>query len=252
MHVFVTGSSGFAGVHLARELLAHGHRVSGFNDVTAPPTAAREVKHYSGDVRNATDVRTAVTEAAPDACVHLAALTSIAEGTSSPDDMLAVNVHGTLTLLNALRELCPAARVLVVSSSTVYRPSEGAPVREDAPLEPLNLYAASKAAADLSALAYARAYRMNVMTVRPTNHTGPGQDARFVVPAFAQQLMAIKDGTSASPLKVGNLESRRILLDVRDVVRAYRLLLEHGRPGLAYNLSAGASVPMIRSAAGPT
>ena len=108
---------------------------------------------------------------------------------------------------------------------------------EDTPLQPLTIYGISKAAADLATLAHAKQYGIHAMTARPNNHTGPGQLPPFSIPSFARQIKAIARGESTPPMRVGNLESRRDLADVRDVARAYRLLIEKGRAGEAYNIS---------------
>ncbi len=244
MHVLVTGVAGFAGRHLARDLRAAGHTVAGYD--CAPPDRAPAVDVYiAGDIGDRQALDAAVAAARPDAAVHLCGRTFVPESWEHPDDIVRVNLLGTLALLEACRRRAPAARVLVVSSAEVYgtRPRP-APVAEDAPLDPDNPYAISKAAADLFALRLAAHHRSPVMTVRPGNHIGPGQRGPFAVASFAAQVAAIRRGDTPAVLRVGNLDSRRDFTDVRDVVRAYRLLLERGRPGLAYNLSSGRQVTL--------
>ncbi|MFA5042790.1 MAG: GDP-mannose 4,6-dehydratase, partial [Kiritimatiellia bacterium] len=188
-------------------------------------------------------VNAVVAQTRPEACVHLSAISFVPEGWRNPDALFSINLLGTIHLLEAFRRHSPGARILVVSSAEVYglRPRPG-PVQEDDLLDPDNPYAISKAAADRLALLYERQHGLKVMTVRPYNHIGPGQAPHFVVASFAAQLAAIareQAGQTMPPpavLKAGNLDSRRDFSDVRDVVRAYRLLLEHGRPGRAYNL----------------
>jgi len=114
-----------------------------------------------------------------------------------------------------------------------------APLREDDPRRPDNLYGLSKFAADQAALLYARHHGLPVMTARPLNHIGPGQAREFVVSAFVEQCVAIARGRQPPEMRVGNLESRRDFMDVRDTVRGYRLLIERGRPATAYNLAGG-------------
>jgi GDP-4-dehydro-6-deoxy-D-mannose reductase len=145
-----------------------------------------------------------------------------------------------MRLLRAFRRHAPKARVVVVSSSRVYgRPDTHQPAEEASPLDPSNLYGVTKMAADLGALHWARHHRLPVMTARPVNHIGPGQSPQFAIPAFAQQLIRIARQEAEPVLRVGNLESVHDFLDVRDVARAYRLLLERGRPGCAYNIASG-------------
>ncbi len=156
----------------------------------------------------------------------------------NPDLVLSVNVRGTLNLLEAFRRHAPSARFLFVSTAQVYgMREEPAALDEEAPLAPLSMYAVSKAAADLAALAHAVHYGMPVMTARPSNHTGPGQAPRFAVAAFARQVREIAAGLRPAVIRTGNRESLRDFSDVRDVVRAYRLLLERGTPGRAYNIA---------------
>jgi GDP-D-mannose dehydratase len=184
--------------------------------------------------------RSLVRDARPDACLHMAGIAYVPRGWTEPDLVFSVNVEGTIRVLEALRRLAPAARTLVISSAQVYgNTPRGRPLTEDDALEPDNLYGVSKVAADLMALLYARRYGMAVMTARPCNHIGPGQSTDFVVPAFAAQLKAIAAGRREPVMRVGNLESLREFADVRDVARAYRLLLEGGVGGRAYNIATG-------------
>lgn len=233
MHVLVTGGAGFAGRYAVAELAAHGHRVSVLD---LPGAAAVEGVEacYAADVSSAADVARAVVECRPDACLHLAGMAFVPEGDANPGGVLRANLHGTLHVLESLRALGKPVRALVVSTSQVYGASD-VPIDEDAPLVPSSLYAVSKAAADLLALSFYRQYGQDVIVARPTNHTGPGQSPRFAIPAFAAQVRRAK--TQKCPvIRVGNLESERIILDVRDVVRAYRLLLESGAAGQVYNI----------------
>jgi GDP-4-dehydro-6-deoxy-D-mannose reductase len=237
MRVLVTGAGGFVGRHVTRELTASGHEVVACDQVFAAPVEGA-ADSVVADLCAADAMRGVVQRARPDACLHLGAIAFVPAGQSNPQAMLAVNVLGTVHLLDAVREHAPRARVLVVSTAHVYGPhAENGVLSEDAPMRPLSVYAMSKAAADLASLSYAEHFGLHVMTARPTNHTGPGQSPRFVIPAFIAQLKAIAEGKAAPVMEVGNLESRRDFVDVRDVARAYRLLLERGRAATAYNIS---------------
>jgi GDP-4-dehydro-6-deoxy-D-mannose reductase len=133
--------------------------------------------------------------------------------------------------------------MLIVTSSEVYgRRPRPAPIREGDAMYPDNPYAVSKMAADYHALLYARRYGMPIMTARPDNHTGSGQSDQFVTTSFASQLAAMARGQQEPVLHVGNLKSRRNFTDVRDTVAAYRLILEQGHPGEAYNIAAKEAV----------
>ncbi len=241
MRVLVTGASGFAGQHLARELLAHGHEVVAFD--LEPVETAGDLTAVQGDIRIRAEVAECVKKAHPDACIHLAALAFVPDGDRNPLPMLDVNVCGTLHVLNALRDTAPACRCLVVSSSRVYGNVAG-PVTEASPLLPAELYGISKVAAESAALGYAQHHGVPVIVARPGNHIGPGQSPRFVVPAFASQLKAISVDRADPVLRVGNLDSVRDFTDVRDIVSAYRMLVEGGSPGEIYNIASEAQFPV--------
>jgi len=243
MRVLVTGVRGFVGRHLVPELSRHGHTVYG---VTLPGEEPFPPPYgFTCDIRDAESVRQAVRQAAPEACVHLAGIAFVPTGWTNPDLVFSVNLNGTIHLLEALRSEAPGARTLVVTSSEVYgREPSARALTEEAPLNPSNLYAVSKVAADLSSALYARRYGMTVMTARPQNHIGPGQSPNFMSQSFAAQLAAIASGKAPPILRVGNLECLRDFTDVRDVARAYRLLLEGGRAGEAYNIASGKLIPV--------
>jgi GDP-4-dehydro-6-deoxy-D-mannose reductase len=233
MNILITGALGFVGRHVTAELERAGHDVYR-HDVEYEPGV------YYSDLRDADSVQKLVRSLKPDACIHLAGLPFVPLGWKDPRLVYNVNLMGTVNLLEAIRLESPTTKTLVVSSSLVYKTSgDHAPVREDSQMHPPDIYAISKIAADLTALGYAQKYEMHVMTARPINHIGPGQSSEFVMSAFARQLRAIAEGRREPVMRVGNLESRRDFVDVRDVARAYRLLLEKGRPGEAYNIATG-------------
>ncbi len=249
MRTIVTGAAGFAGHHLVRELLASGHTpISADAAPPSSPSAADLPDYHQVDLRDPGAIWRFVRDCRPDACVHLAAVSYVPDSDRDPSLALSVNVGGTLSLADALHDEAPRARLLFVSSAQVYGASHGAagadaaaPIPETAPLRPLSLYAVTKVAAELALLARAETCGQDVVIVRPGNHTGPGQSTKFVAPAFAEQLLEVAVGKKAS-VAVGNLDSVRDFSDVRDVVRAYRLLLEKGRTATAYNVSGGARV----------
>ena len=239
MRVWITGICGFVGRHLASELAAHGHAVEGF-DRAAP--AGLDAPVHVGELTRTDDVRAALKAARPDACVHLAGVASVGAAARDPAACCDVNVRGTLNVLDALRTTAPACRTLVISTAHVYGDAPaGAPLDEDTPFRPGNLYALTKAMADEAARYFARVHGLPVMVARPVNHIGPGQTAEYVIGAFAARLSALAHDGGPAELRTGNLDSRRDFMDVRDTVRAYRLLLERGRPGRAYNLASGRS-----------
>lgn len=241
MRILVTGSRGFVGRHVQNDLQVAGHEVLGL--IHAAERPARSAQEFEGDICDANRMRNLVRDLRPDACLHLAGVAFVPVAWSKPEFVFEVNVQGTLNVLDAFRTEAPEARILIISSAEVYGLQNcQRPLTEQDPMNPENLYAVSKQAADLTSLLYTRRYGMAVMTARPCNHIGPGQSADFVVPAFARQVNEIASGRSEPRMRVGNLESTREFLDVRDVVEAYRLILEKGQPGLAYNVGAGGSV----------
>jgi len=241
MRVLVTGVTGFVGRHVLDDLHGAGYEALGF-DLEPPPGLAAD-RFAAGDLRDPASVENAVRRLHPDACIHLGGIAFVPTGWSYPHLVFEVNLVGTIHLLESFRRFAPSARLLVVSSAEVYGQTGGdGAIAEDAPLTPSNLYAVAKAAADASARLHAQRYGMPVMTARPQNHIGPGQSPLFVTSSFAEQIARIAAGTAEPVLRVGNLDSERDFTDVRDVARAYRLLIEKGRAGEAYNIASGRRV----------
>ncbi len=241
MRVLVTGSRGFVGRHVHDALTAAGHAMVGL--ILPAEGPARGSHERVGDICDAAAMRALVRELKPDACLHLAGIAFVPVAWSKPEFVFSVNVQGTLNMLEAFRAEAPAARLLIVSSSQIYGLADrGHPITEDMPMDPDSLYAVSKMSADLSSLLYARRYGMAVMTARPCNHIGPGQSLDFVAPSFARQVASIAAGMAEHRMRVGNLECTREFTDVRDVAKAYRLLLENGRAGQAYNVGSGSLI----------
>ncbi len=193
------------------------------------------------DLRDADSVAQAVASTRADAVIHLAARAAVSESFSDPHGTYAVNFLGTLNLLSALRSTGFAGRFLYISSGDVYGavPLADLPIRETHPIAPRSPYAVSKAAAELLCGQWERTHDFDVVICRPFNHIGPGQDRKFAISEFAAQLVAIKRTGAAQILDVGNIDVTRDFLDVRDVVRAYFLLLKHGKRGLVYNVCSG-------------
>ncbi len=242
MRILVTGIAGFVGHFLTKELIAAGHEVVGI-DISLKRQPEGITKALRLDLTKAESVLNALATLKPAACIHLGGIASPTVARTHPEMMLNTNVLGTANLLEALRQTTPDTRMLLASTSYVYGSSETESlIAEDAPISPVSVYAVSKASADLMTLAYSRDYNMRTMTARAANHTGPGQSPDFVVPAFARQIKAISAGTQPAIMRVGNLDSERTFMDVRDIVRAYRLLIEKGECGKAYNVASSERV----------
>ena len=194
------------------------------------------------DLLDAAAVRAAVDEVRPTAVYHLAGATHPGRSWNHVEATLATNVRGTHHLLEALRAAKVQASMLIPSSAMVYKPLE-APLAEDGPLVPPNPYGFSKLAQEQLAL---RAVRdgIDVRIARPFNHIGPRQDSSFVASDFARQIAEIEAGRRGPENVVGNLDARREMTDVRDTVRAYRLLMQYGRTGRPYNVSSGVAQPI--------
>lgn len=239
MRALVTGAAGFVGCHLARALLAEGHEVVGtLQRGHAAPAGLGAVSWVEMELTSSDSIEAALDQARPDRVFHLAAQASVGESFRDPLSTWEVNATGTLRLAEAIRG---DTRLLFISSAEVYGavPEAEQPIREQRRLHPTNPYAASKAAAEMAVLEAAHTRGTHAVIARSFNHTGPGQDTRFALAAFAGQLAAMGDGAAEPVLRVGNLQARRDYLDVRDVARAYLMLIECGAPGEVYNVAAG-------------
>jgi GDP-4-dehydro-6-deoxy-D-mannose reductase len=221
VRALITGASGFAGRHLVAASEAAG-------DAVATASRADGV-----DLLDAEQTRAAVAAARPDVVYHLAALAHVGESWKHPGAYLSANVEMARNVLDAVRAEAPQATVVAVASGEVYGPPASLPVGESAPLRPQNPYAVSKASADLLAGFYADAHGLRVIRARPFNHAGPGQEPTYAIASFARQAAA-----GAERIVIGNPDTRRDYTDVRDVVRAYRLLAERGEAGI-FNVCSG-------------
>jgi len=191
------------------------------------------------DLRDAAAARRAIADARPDVIHHLAGRAHVGRSWSDPAGTLHDNVTMTLNVLEAVRAEAPEAAVVVVASGEVYGPPARLPVDESAPLRPQNPYAVSKASADLLAGFYADAHGLRVIRARSFNHAGPGQEPTYAIASFARQVArAAEAGEDPVRIVTGNPDTRRDFTDVRDVVRAYRLLAERAEPGV-YNVCSG-------------
>jgi nucleoside-diphosphate-sugar epimerase len=227
--ILITGASGFVGRHLTAVL------------GTAYPDAALLTPVV--DVRDQASVATAIQQASPDVCIHLAAISTVRGAEQNEEQAWQVNLQGALHVGRAILRHAPDCQMMFVSSADAYGRSfrVGVPVTEAVALAPMSAYAATKAAADL-ALGSMAEHGLRCVRLRPFNHTGPGQSEQFVVAAFARQIARVAAGLQPPLLEVGNIETRRDFLDVRDVCSAYSACIKQTAalaPGTILNLASG-------------
>ena len=244
MRALITGMTGFVGGHLVRSLQRddweiHGTLLTSINEAAPVGTTGHPI-----DITDADAMERLTADVAPDAIFHLAGAASVGQSFEDPAGTWNVNVEGTRGVLEGMARSAPGARMVIALSGEEYGrvPVEDLPVTEDTALNPLSPYAESKVAADHLCLEYHQERGLSVLRLRAFNQLGPGQDRRFLVPSVCKQ---IADAEAADEpvclLRLGNLDTRRDFLDVRDVVEAYRLLIAAGEPAQTYLAGAGRS-----------
>ncbi len=245
MKALITGVGGFVGGHLVRHLLEQGDTTI-IGAVYLPPedhpdlvSTGIELHHI--DLIDEDAVEHLLRRTQPDHIYHLAAQSFVPESFDDPWGTLENNIRSQLNLILSLIKLGLGARLLVVGTSEVYGPvtEDEIPIDEDQPLRPPSPYSVSKVAQDMLGLQYAISHHLDIVRVRPFNQIGPGQSKRFVAPAFASQIAAVEAGQQEPMIHVGNLEAKRDFTDVRDMVRAYRLVMARGETGAVYNIGSG-------------
>jgi len=233
MKALITGSEGFVGRYLRQELTLHGYQVTGVDLASGPDTVRADLTDEHQIIR--------VMEAEkPDTVFHLAALADVGLSWKKPQLTFQLNVISAVNLMEAMRKACPSARLVMVGSSDQYGflGADGALVDEKQTMRPVSPYAVSKIAQESMALLYGRSYGLDVCMTRSFNHGGAGQKRGFMIPDFASGIVQIERGNQRE-LLVGNLSARRDFTHVKDVVRAYRLIAEKGKPGEVYNVGSG-------------
>lgn len=245
MQVLITGSSGFVGKHLTAILLNQTNwsiiGISRDHRRASSASSAERMRLVQADLQDAARVSDVLSQYQPDVIVHLAAQSHIPTAWQKPWETFENNVRGQLNLFQGVIAAKLAPRILVVSSNEVYgaTSSDELPIRESKVMRPNNPYAVSKATQDLMAIQYWMSHRMDVIVARPFNHTGPGQLPQFVVPGFAKQIAEIETGAQPPVMRLGNMAAERDFTDVRDIVRAYFMLIEKGVGGQIYNVCSG-------------
>ncbi|NIN66417.1 MAG: NAD-dependent epimerase/dehydratase family protein [Anaerolineae bacterium] len=244
MRALITGVTGFAGSHLAEYLIAHTDLEVLGTDISSNDRniahIKRDIEFVLGDISQPEVASDVLTKTKPDYIFHLAAQAFVPVSWRDPWQTLANNIRAQLNMLQALLESGARPRILIVGSADEYgliAPDE-LPITEATPLRPYSPYAVSKIAQDMLGYQYYASHNLPIVRVRPFNHIGARQSPAFVTSDFARQIAEIEAGSHEAKLKVGNLDARRDFTDVRDMVRAYHLALEHGEAGDVYNLGA--------------
>lgn len=246
MRVLVTGITGFVGSHLAEYLLTRdGVEVFGLlrwrSDTSNIDPIMTKLKLIECDLRDAFSVEKALRSIKPRKIFHLASQSFVPASWNAPLETMMTNVMGQVNLLEAVRKMEWDCWIQIAGTSEEYgsvQPEES-PIRETNPFRPLSPYAVSKVTQDLLGYQYHRSFKMNIVTTRAFNHTGPRRGERFMTSSFSKQIALIEKGKIPPVVKVGNLEPRRDFTDVRDVVQAYWLATERCEAGKAYNVCSG-------------
>lgn len=243
MKALIIGGAGFVGGYLIKELAGSGwdvHATCLENEKISEKCSVHTLNILERDA-----VKLLLDEIAPDVVYHLAAQSSVSVSWKKPQITAEINVIGTINVLEAVRDFQKKnIRLILIGSGEEYGfIRDGAcPLSEEEKLNPGNIYAATKACQGMLGEIYARAYKMDIIMVRAFNHSGPRQAPMFVISDFCRQIAVIEKGESPAEMMVGNLSAKRDFTDVRDVVRAYRLLAEKGVSGRVYNVGRGKAV----------
>jgi GDP-4-dehydro-6-deoxy-D-mannose reductase len=249
MPTLITGITGFVGGHLAEHLLAggaeqlHGVNRSGLWPVHLKHIAHRAVLHAT-DLADPRSVEAILRSVQPDRIFHLAGYAAVGESFREPKNAWTNNVSVARALLESVVRWGRKPRILFVSSALIYGPPPrpDCPVDEHTPFQPQSPYAESKLAADRLAAEFADSHGLDLVRVRPFTHIGPRQSPKFALASFARQLARIELGLTPPRLETGDLSAQRDFTDVRDIVRAYALLMAHGVRGEVYNAGSGVAV----------
>lgn len=239
--ILITGGTGFAGRHLLDFLTRHQPQSEiHLTSLTQEPSITTAKVHQL-DLNQSSKLTSLIKTLEPHQIYHLASLSSVADSYLHPKTVIDNNFRLTLNLLETLRQHCPHSRLLLVSSGEIYDHHSSTPLSENQLVRPTSPYAASKAIQDALAQSYVSSYHLPIIIARPFNHIGPYQREGFVVADFASQIVKIERGQTPE-IRVGNLTAARDFTDVRDIIRAYHLLMNKGKIGEIYNLGTGTAV----------
>lgn len=235
--VLIFGAGGFVGSYLCKEFLNNGYKVSG-TDKGEGSALPPEVDFYRTDLMQADEVKKLISQVKPDIIVNLAAISSVGASWNMPQTTMAINVIGALNIMEAARKSEQKPRILFVGSSEEYVISEN-PLDENTQLNANNPYGISKVTQEQFAKLYREQYGLKIYCVRPFNHTGIGQRDSFVLPSFCKQVAEIDKSGKDGKIQVGNLKVKRDFSHVKDVVRAYRMIVESNNCNQIYNVGSG-------------
>lgn len=235
--VLIFGAGGFVGSYLSREFMGHGYNVFGSDKVHSAMLPS-EVDFEPADLMDSEAVEKLVNKISPDIIVNLAAISSVGASWNIPQLTMQVNVVGALNIMEAARKSVKKPKILFVGSSEEYVISDF-PMNEDRQLNASNPYGISKVTQEQFAKLYKEQYGLKIYCVRPFNHTGVGQRDSFVLPSFCKQVAEIEKSGNSGKIKVGNLTVKRDFSHVKDIVRAYRMIVESENCDLIYNVGSG-------------
>jgi len=248
LKVFISGATGFVGRHLSDLLSSPEYEIYG----TSFPEKPEEEDRYRGknisymDIRSEQEVFETIKRTQPDWIFHLAAISNVRHSWERRTETLETNLMGTFYLFEAVRKFVPRARFLFVSSSDVYGilPRAKKALKEEDSSHVVSPYAFTKVSGEILSKFYVQVENLDIVIARSFPHTGPGQSPDFVCSDWASQIARIEKGLAKPVIEVGNLSVKRDFTDVRDVVRAYALLMEKGKKGEVYNVCSGKAVPL--------
>lgn len=245
MKALIIGAAGFVGSYLIQHLTAAYDWEIHATKLPDENLSAADIYVYDLNIMRPDEIQRLLSEARPDYIFHLAAQSSVALSWKNPQLTVDINIKGTLNILDSIRSLADySPRILLIGSGEEYGyilPDE-TPVNEAVAPRPGNIYAATKACQNMLGSIYSRAYGLQLIMVRAFNHIGPNQAPIFVASDFCKQVAEIESGKKEPILHVGNLSAKRDFTDVRDVVRAYGLLIQKGKPGETYNIGSGRAI----------
>lgn len=239
MKALVIGAAGFVGGYLVEHLKKDWKWEVFATKLEQETVQMEKVVCLDLDILDRKAVEHVLFEIEPDYIFHLAAQSSVARSWKNPDLTLDVNIKGCVHILEAVRKMQKKVRILLVGSSEEYGQIKGEAVTEESFVYPKNLYAVTKVCQNMLGKVYADAYQMEIVMVRAFNHIGPKQSSAFVISDFCRQVAEIEAEKKEAVIKVGNLSAKRDFTDVRDIVRAYALLIQRGKAGETYNVGSG-------------